>query len=106
MTTYALEPEDLDQVEALAHKNPMPSDLREQIGNWIEPQTMNTETDHRDAMACIAIAYPLIKAYIAEREATVHENPALAEQIRQGINDAEHGRTVDLGSFAQYLKDE
>lgn len=40
---------------------------------------------------------------IPERERRVHENPALAEQIREGIAEAERGETVDLGSFAQHL---
>jgi hypothetical protein len=33
-------------------------------------------------------------------------SPALAEQIRKGIAEAERGETHDLGSFAQYLDDE
>lgn len=40
---------------------------------------------------------------VPERERLVHENPALAAQIREGITEAERGDTVDLGSFAQYL---
>ena len=40
---------------------------------------------------------------IPERERLVHENPELAEQVREGIAQAERGETVDLGSFAQHL---
>lgn len=43
---------------------------------------------------------------IPEREQLAHDNPALAQQIREGVEEAEAGRTVDLGSFAQYLDDE
>jgi hypothetical protein len=43
---------------------------------------------------------------IPEREMLVWENPALAEQIRDGIDEAEAGETVDLGSFAQYLTED
>lgn len=41
-----------------------------------------------------------------DREALVRDNPALAQQIREGIAQAEAGETVDLGSFAHYLDDE
>jgi hypothetical protein len=40
---------------------------------------------------------------VHERERLVHENLALAAQIRRGIAEAECGETRDLGSFAQYL---
>ena len=30
----------------------------------------------------------------------------LLRQLQQGIDDAKNGRTVDLGSFAQYVDDE
>ena len=36
----------------------------------------------------------------------VWENPALAEQIREGVAEAEAGKTADLGSFAQFLTEE
>ena len=36
----------------------------------------------------------------------VWENPALAEQIREGIAEAEVGKTADLGSFAQFLTED
>jgi hypothetical protein len=41
-----------------------------------------------------------------EREQLVHDDPELAEQIREGIAQADRGETVDLGSFAQHLDDE
>jgi hypothetical protein len=45
-------------------------------------------------------------ADITEREQLVHDDPELAEQIREGIAQAERGETIDLGSFAQYLGDD
>jgi hypothetical protein len=43
---------------------------------------------------------------IPERERLVHDNPALAQQICEGVEEAKAGRAVSLGSFAQYLDDE
>lgn len=40
---------------------------------------------------------------IPERERLVHDDPELAARIREGIEQAERGETVDLGSFAQHL---
>jgi hypothetical protein len=60
------EPDELETVEALAEANPMPDALKKQIGNWIEPQTMSTYMDHGDAMDCVEIAFPLIRAWLAE----------------------------------------
>lgn len=56
----------LDRVQRLAKDNPMPAELSKQIGNWIEPQTEHTETDHEDVMAAIGVAYPLIVAWHAD----------------------------------------
>lgn len=75
--TYPMSPEDdmdfdddeLERVQQLAERNPMPAELRTQIANWIEPQTVHTETDHADVMDAIGIAYPLIVAWHAERGA-------------------------------------
>lgn len=66
--TYAASPEsdDPEFVTQFALDNPMPEVLRDQIGEWIEPETMNCEADHGDVMGCIDIAYPLIRAYLAE----------------------------------------
>lgn len=68
---YPLEPADRETTVDLAHDNPMPRGLREQIANWIEPQTMNYEIDHAAVMDCIRIAYPLIRAYLAEHPEAV-----------------------------------
>ena len=46
---------------------------------------------------------PVLRADIPERERLVHDDPALAQQIRDGIAEAERGETVYRGSFAQYL---
>jgi hypothetical protein len=43
---------------------------------------------------------------IPEREMIVWRNPELAAEIRQGLLEAEEGRTADLGSFEQYDADE
>lgn len=55
----------LERVQQLAKDNPMPDQLRQQIGDWIEPRTVHTETDHADVMDAIEIAYPLIVAWHA-----------------------------------------
>jgi hypothetical protein len=43
---------------------------------------------------------------IPEREMLVWENPALAQQIRDGIAEAEAGKTASLGSFAQFVTED
>jgi hypothetical protein len=63
---------------------------------------------------CLAKILPIWRAVepllapddIPERERLVHDDPALAARIRQGIAEAEAGLTVDRGSFAKYLDDE
>lgn len=62
----APEPADSETVITLALEHPMPRAPRDQIANWIEPETINCELKHRDVMTCIGIAYPLIRAYLAE----------------------------------------
>lgn len=52
------------------------------------------------------IERPLLLADIPERERLVHEDPALAARILEGIAEAERGETVDRGSFAKYLEDD
>ncbi len=70
--TYPMTPEDgfdedvLERVQQLRRDHPMPDGLRRQIMNWIEPQTVHTETDHEDVMDAIGIAYPLIVTWLAE----------------------------------------
>lgn len=59
----------LGRVQQLAEDNPLPDDLRKQIMNWIEPQTVHTETDHEGAMDAVEIAYPLIMAWHAKQDA-------------------------------------
>lgn len=68
MTGYPHEPGPfgLEAANAMVDENdPMPLELRDQIANWIEPHTMNTYTEHADAMGCVRIAFPLIRAYLA-----------------------------------------
>jgi hypothetical protein len=59
----------LEIVQKLASDNPMPRELKRQIDNWIEPQTVDTQTDHGDVMDCIEIAFPLIRDWLAEHTA-------------------------------------
>lgn len=54
----------LDQALQRAMDNPMPGDLHATIADEIEPQTMNTYTDHGEVMTCIEIAFPLIRDYL------------------------------------------
>lgn len=42
---------------------------------------------------------------IPEREMIVWRNPELARDLREGIEQAKRGETVDRGSFAQYADD-
>ncbi|MGX1772784.1 hypothetical protein ACWIGW_11805 [Nocardia brasiliensis] len=51
----------------------------------------------------VVVLVPVVS--IPEREMMVWENPHLAEQIRQGVTDAEAGNTVDLGDFTRYADD-
>ena len=43
---------------------------------------------------------------IPEREMLVWQNSALAEQVREGIAEANGGKTVHRGSFAEFLDGE
>ena len=43
---------------------------------------------------------------IPEREMLVWEDPDLAQRIRDGIAAAEAGKTIDRGSFAQFLAED
>jgi hypothetical protein len=40
---------------------------------------------------------------IPEREMIVWRNPQVAQAIREGLDQAERGETVDRGSFSQYV---
>ncbi len=35
----------------------------------------------------------------------IWHNPALMQEVREGLEAAEHGQTIDRGSFAEYLDD-
>ena len=61
------------------------------------------EANRTDKWTMCQVATLQRPAVAPERERLVHENPALAEQIREGVAEAERGETVDLGSFAQHL---
>jgi hypothetical protein len=43
---------------------------------------------------------------IPEREMIVWHNPDLAAEIREGLAEAERGKTQDVGSFQQYQGEE
>lgn len=55
---------DADVEASLA--NPMPRDLREKIADHIEAHTIDMYLKHRDVMACIEYAYPLITRWLQE----------------------------------------
>ena len=42
---------------------------------------------------------------IPEREMIIWRNPALMQEVREGLDAVEHGQTIDRGSFAEYLDD-
>lgn len=62
------DPEIIEMVVQFSLNHPMPPELAEQIANWIEPETLNCGLKHRDAMTCVHIAYPLIKAYLEAQQ--------------------------------------
>lgn len=61
---------------------PMPTDLRRQIEDLIEPHTMNMGIDHGDVMECIAVAYPVIAE--RERASALRE---MADEADMAIDD-------------------
>lgn len=52
----------------------------------------------------ILLLIPVVS--IPEREMIVWDSPALAEEVRQGVTDAEAGETLNLGDFTRYLDEE
>lgn len=44
---------------------PMPRELRDRIADLIEPHTLNMYLKHGDVMTCIAVAFPVIRDYLA-----------------------------------------
>src|SRR5260370_12371541 len=42
---------------------------------------------------------------IPEREMIIWHNPALMQEVREGLEASERGETVERGSFEQYLDD-
>jgi hypothetical protein len=67
---HPMTPEDREQTVQLGLDNPMPKELRQQIEDWIEPQTINMGIKHGDVMDCVRIAFPLIRDYLAEHGST------------------------------------
>ena len=45
---------------------PMPRELRESIAGLIEPHTINMYLKHGDVMACIGVAFPVIRDWLRE----------------------------------------
>jgi hypothetical protein len=45
----------------------MPAGLRDAVAEQIELYTINAYLKHGDVMDCIAIAYPLIRDYLARQ---------------------------------------
>lgn len=56
--------ERLEEAQQLSADNPLPRDLEDAIGLWIEPHTMNVQAEHADVMEAIELAYPLIRDYL------------------------------------------
>jgi len=52
----------------------------------------------------VLILIPVVS--FPERERIVWDNPGLAREILEGIDEAERGETVDLGDFAGYDEDD
>jgi len=52
-------------VLAFADDHPMPADLAEQVAAWIAPHAIAAGIPHDHAMRCAAIAFPLIREYLA-----------------------------------------
>ncbi len=51
----------------------------------------------------VLLLIPVIS--IPEREMVIWHNPALMQEIREGLEASERGETVERGSFEQYLDD-
>jgi hypothetical protein len=47
---------------------------------------------------------PVVTISVPPNEAWLHKNPTALRAVRQGMDDAEHGRVYDLGSFAEYAE--
>ena len=43
---------------------------------------------------------------IPAREVWLYKNPKALAMVEQGLRESAEGKTVDMGSFAQYLDDE
>lgn len=52
----------------------------------------------------VLILTPVVS--IPEREIEVWTDPLLAKRIRKGIEQAQAGKTLDLGDFSQYLDED
>lgn len=58
---------DLDELDQRIQRgldNPIPTDIREHIADYIEPNTMSLRIDHSDVMDCVDMAWPEIVDYL------------------------------------------
>lgn len=60
---------DLEAYERAVQRSlddPIPSELRRQIADYIEPVTINRHLKHGDMMDLIGIVYPLIRDFLSQ----------------------------------------
>ena len=71
-----------------------------------EDGTLTAEVTDPDAVEALRPAFSAFSiGTVPDRERIVHDDPALAARIREGIAEAECGETVYHGSLAQHLDD-
>lgn len=113
-TAYTGTTDETPAVPNAAHYASWPPEAAVALADWIDAAAERgnpEETASAVALARILLdGTPMLDDYDAaclrlEREQIVHDDPALAAQIRKGIAEAERGETVHLGSFAQYAED-
>jgi len=75
--------EESDRREASLRRaldEPMPRELRDRLADLIEPHTMNMYLKHGDVMTCIAVAFPVIRDYLADHaQAAGQEQPTTGD---------------------------
>jgi hypothetical protein len=68
----------MDEREARLNRyydNPMPRELGQRIGDYIEPQTINAGLKHEEVMICIRVAYPELVDYFRNHPEALADTP-------------------------------